>query len=275
MLVFFSIASVTARRYRVTVLDISLMFDHIHLLVTAPSKWAFDCFRRDLLRDFTTAFTRNYGLKGSVFETPGGHAVKIGDKKIRTAIAYLFNNQVEKKLCSRAEEWPWNFLAFYRDNHPYSDKIIRSRATRPMRRALEEIDRMVRLGLPLNHTLLARIISHLRPMEIRQLTDYIVSKYNSIDYNRLILFYGTYDKMLTAIHSNTGSEHDIKEDFTPGSDRVYLRLIEKTHSWLGFSTLNELLNAPVEIRKTARESLFRMGWASREQARKFLRIPRE
>lgn len=274
MLVFFSIASITAKRYRITILDISLMFDHIHLLVIAHSKREFDSFKRDLIRDYSLVFTRSHGLQGPVFETPGGFAAKVGDKKVRTSIAYLFNNQVEKKLCARAEEWPWNFLAYYRDNHPYSQKIIRSRVTRPMRRALEEVDRMARHILPLNHTLLRRIIAPLTPKEIKQLTDYIVSKYNRIDYERIISYYGTYDSMLTAIHSNTGSEHDLNESFTPGSDKVYLRLIEKAHSWLGFASLRELLLSPVEIRKQALERLFSRGWATREQARKFLRIPR-
>ena len=268
ILVFFTIVSIYAKRYRITVLDISIMLDHIHQLVKAPSKQAFDDFVRDYTRDFTIC--RN---EGPIFNTPFGFAAKVGDKKVRTSIAYLFNNQVEKKLCNYAEESLWNFLAYYHNDHPFSEKIVRKYASRPLRRALLEVDRVYNKGLALNYKLLDRITHSLKVEEKRQLTDYIITKYNFIDYDTLISFYGSYDTMLMAIHSNTGSEYDVNEIFTPGSDMVYLKLIEKAANWLGYPTLKELLSAPLEARTNAQYKLVRRGWATKEQARKFLRIP--
>ena len=268
ILVFFTTVSVYARRHNIEVLDISIMLDHAHQLVKAPSKQSFF----DFVRDYTRTFTKSRN-EGPIFNTPFGFAAKTGDKKVKTAIAYLFNNQVEKKLCKLAEESLWNFLAYYHNSHPFSEKIIRKNASRPMRRALLEIDRVFRKGLPVNYPLLDRIALPLKPAEIRQLTDYIITKYNCIDYNKLISFFGTFDNMLLAIHSNTGSEHDIDEVYTPGSDKVYLKLIEKAATWLGYPTLKDLLSASLESRKAAQYKLVWRGWATKEQARKFLRIP--
>ena len=268
ILVFFTTVSVYARRHEIKVLDISIMLDHVHQLVKAHSKQSFF----DFVMDYTRTFTKSRN-EGPIFNTPFGFAAKTGDKKVKTAIAYLFNNQVEKKLCRSAEESLWNFLAYYHDDHPFSEKIIRKHASRPLRRALLEIDRVHGKGLPLNYPILDRITRHLKLAEIRQLTDYIITKYNCIDYDTLISFYGNFDNMLLAIHSNTGSEHDIDEIYCPGSDKVYLKLIEKAASWLGYETLKDLLSASLEARVAAQYKLVCRGWATKEQARKFLRIP--
>lgn len=268
ILVFFTNVCISAKKHNIKVLDISIMLDHDHQLVRAPSKQTFF----DFVRDYTSAYTKSRN-EGPIFNTPFGFAAKVGDKKVRTAIAYLFNNQVEKQLCNYAEESLWNFLAYYNNDHPFSERIIKEKASRPMRRALLEIDRVHKQGLAVNYQLLERITHPLKPAEIRQLTDYIITKYNCIDYDELICFYGSYENMLLAIHSNTGSEHDLNETFSPGSDRVYLKLIEKAASWLGYPTLKDLLSAPLEARISAQYKLARSGWATKEQVRKFLRIP--
>jgi hypothetical protein len=53
------------------------------------------------------------------------------------------------------------------------------------------------------------------------ITDYIIGKYNVLDKESLVWIFGSYENMLKAIHSTTGSEYDIKEDFNVASDTVY------------------------------------------------------
>ena len=80
-----------------------------------------------------------------------------------------------------------------------------------MRRAVEEIKASRATDTPLNYPTIGRIIKDLSFSEIKQLTDYTVSSYNCIDYHSLGSYYEDFQTMLTAIHSNTGSEYDIKE----------------------------------------------------------------
>ena len=75
-------------------------------------------FMRDATRWYALLFNKYYGRKGSVFTPRFGSASKVGDKKVRTAIAYLYNNPVERKICVRAEAYRWNFLA-YAGRYPF------------------------------------------------------------------------------------------------------------------------------------------------------------
>ena len=55
-------------------------------------------------------------------------------------------------------------------------------------------------------------MNRLNERERSQLVDYIISVYNCIDYHFLTGCYGSYQDMLLAVNSNTGSEYDIKEE---------------------------------------------------------------
>lgn len=45
--------------------------------------------------------------------------------------------------------------------------------------------------------------------ETEQFVDHVIKIYLPFDYEELISYYGSYDNMITAMNSNTGSEHDI------------------------------------------------------------------
>ena len=62
-------------------------------------------------------------------------------------------------------------------------------------------------------------------MAAEQLIDYIIKQYLPFDYTALSSYYDSYETMLTAMHSNTGSEHDINEDWDPESDQVFNEMI--------------------------------------------------
>ena len=57
------------------------------------------------------------------------------------------------------------------------------------------------------------------------MTDYIVSKYNFLDYDALVNMYGSYEKALIAIDSNAGAEYDLKDD--SGNHSYYKKLLLK------------------------------------------------
>ena len=138
-LVFFTMFSITARRFGVRVLGLCIMVDHIHVLVDVPDRKLLGEF----VRYYTSWFSREYnnwhGLRGQLFKRPFGVASKSGSKSIRSAIAYLYNNPVEKQLCDRPEQSMWNFLAHGASKNPFSEPLKLDRASAPMRRAVHMV----------------------------------------------------------------------------------------------------------------------------------------
>lgn len=223
-LVTYTIVSVCARKRGIIVLGFCQMFDHIHGLFVVQTPEELSDFVRDYSAMIAREFNRATGRTGPVLEHSFGRAAKVGDKKIRTALAYLYNNPVERKLCTRAEDYRWNYLAFARSKSPFSRPLVFRDAGIPMRKAIREVQYVHRSGTFLNHTLLSRLFRRLDSQEINQLTDWIIHLWSFISYDSAIRYYGSFDQMILAFASNTGSEYDIRESFDARSDQVYLKM---------------------------------------------------
>ncbi len=271
-LVFFTLLCTTARKYKITVLGLCLMYDHIHVLVSAPSKNDLSSF----VQEYTCRFSRQrniyYGRKGPFFQRRFGSAAKCGEKKVRTAIAYLYNNPVEKKLCKYAEDYQWVFLTYANNLYPFSQPLKLREARKAMRRAVEEIKASRATDTPLNYPTIGRIIKDLSFSEIKQLTDYTVSSYNCIDYHSLGSYYEDFQTMLTAIHSNTGSEYDIKEKITSDSDAIFNKMLTIIRKMTPYPDMTAVL-------PLADDEKLRLAWilsaetgASPHQIAKFLQL---
>lgn len=185
--------------------------------------------------------------EGPLFESPFGSVPVIGDKKARTNLCYVGNNGVERRLCKKAEEYRWSFLAYAISDHPFSPKLISREASAALRKGIKEIDAEHAAEKPLTYKQIKRLFSKLEKDEKLQLTDYIISTYNCIDYDAAIRYFDGYQNMLTAMHSNTGSEHDLNEVFVGKSDAYYAKM----SSWIIkelelFSRLLRATSAPPE-----------------------------
>ena len=271
-LVFFTLFCTIARKYHIRVLGVCLMYDHIHVLVAAPSKKDLSAF----VQEYTCRFSRQrnvqYQRKGSFFQRRFGSAPKSGEKKARTAIAYLYNNPVEKKLCKNAEDYQWDFLTYANNSHPFSQPLKLNGASRPMRRAVAEIKSLRATDTPLNYATIERIIKDLSPSEIKQLTDYTVSSFNCIDYQGLEEYYEDFKTMLTAIHSNTGSEYDIKEKVTPDSDTIFKRMLSVIRKMTSYPDMTAVLSLPDSEKQRLAWILSAETGASPQQIAKFLHL---
>ena len=97
-------------------------------------------------------------------------------KKIRSAIIYMFNNAVEKRLCPKAEDYRWNFLKYY---NPDNNRPIRRKKdlSRRLQRALKITDNTYESGEYLRYALLKRLYKGLDSQERELLTDYIITLY--------------------------------------------------------------------------------------------------
>ena len=271
-LVFYSIFSVCVRQYGVTILGLCLMVDHIHVLFAETDLSRIRRFMQSCISRYSRAFNNSLGKKGPVFNEGFGRAVKKGTKKCRTAIAYLYNNPVEKKLSSRVEEYRWNFLSFAVTDHPYSEKIRRKHARKVFRRALSEVDFFREANRPLNEASLKRMTRSLTPGEREQLYDYIINKYSAIDYKAVIAFFGDYDKMILTLNANTGSEYDIQENTFGGSDRIFFLYSAFLQEQYHTEDIKELLRKPDEEDNLYRLLRNRFTYTPTGKIRKFLGV---
>lgn len=225
-LVYFTIFSMAVRQYGISVLGLCLMYDHVHMLLSADTKVAMSEFVRQVTSMFVREQNNDVGRKGSLFQARFGSAPKKGLKLLRTAISYLYNNPVEKRLSIHAEGYRWNFLAYAVSKTPFSEPIVIRNSSLSLRKAVKEVDASFALFHHLRYGQLSRMYRKLDESEAEQLTDYIISLYNPIDYSSLVKCYGSYEMMLTAINSNTGSEYDIKEERSSVTDTCYPRMLE-------------------------------------------------
>ncbi len=271
-LILFSVISVFARRYDIPILGISLMPDHIHLLVYVQDPGRFRAFIREYTKVFTAMYNRHYRLSGPLFNTPFGCTPKLSHKMIRSAIAYVFNNPVEGRLASHVEEDRWNFLAYATEKSPFSEKLRIDRARWELRKALYTVKACKREGRWLDYTEIEKVTDRLSPREIQQFTDYVVRKYNCIDYPATTSYYESYGKMVIALNANTGSEYDLTED-TFGKDyRIYRSLIRELCSKKGYGTMERVLSLPEADRRRLGRTLLKETVASEKEVAKLLRL---
>ena len=223
-LVFFTQYCVMARKYGIRVLALCQMPDHVHDSVIADRKMDLYRFKQESLSWFALRWNARAGVKGAVFECSFGSAPKIGDKSVRSNLIYVGNNPVERKLVLKAEDYRWNYLAYAKSDHPFSEKLVLREASWPLRKALKEVKAQANAAKPMNHALIDRLLAPLDQKEREQLVDFIVRTYNVIDYAEASKYFDTYEDMLIAMHAATGSEYDLNEVFIGKSDVPYNRM---------------------------------------------------
>ena len=271
-LVYYTIFSVMAVRYGVVVYGLCLMIDHLHSLISSGTSAVFSKFMSNVTIQFVKEYNRHRARTGPLFCEIFGSAPKIGFKILRTAIAYLFNNPVERFLCKRAQDYRWNFLAYAKSDHPFSDPIVLKTASRQLRRVLKEVDGTASRNKHLTYAQLERMFDNLDNKEKSQLIDYIIVRYNVIRYDVLTTrCYDGYDNMLRAINSNAGSEYELKELKCGTSDAEYRDLYRYVHK-AGFKDAGEVISLPLESKLTLMLDMLNETSVPRMQICKFLNL---
>lgn len=272
-LVFFTILCTTAKKYKVRVLSVCLMVDHIHLSIIEERKGDLSNFVRDYSKTFSFFHNRTCHHTGAFFESPFGSAPKFGDKKVRTNLVYVGNNAPERHLCQKAEDYRWNFLAYAANDHPFSERLFLDKASHALRSIRRRILSLYNKNLPLSYDFLQSSFSSLDRKEKEQLADWIVKTYNVIDYGSAIRYFKSYEDMLTAMHANIGSEHDIKEVFTGKSDAHYARMTAILLKEEGFQDIHDMLALDIKEKFRLFLLLHRKTDALPKQIAAFLRMP--
>ena len=271
-LVYFTIFAVLARTYRIVVLALALMFDHIHSLIQASERKTYATFIGVVTLTFALAYNRDSGRKGALFEKAYSNAPKRRDKDVRTCIAYNYNNSVEKKLFARAEEDRWNFLAYVDNPHPFSAPIDRKKASKKLIRSMEAATRYHKRNEYLDYPVVRALFDELGADEREQLLDFIITLYLPIDRERLLGFYKSYEDMVIAINSNTGSEYDINEFFDPESHQDFAQMLEITGRSSFADDPRSIILAPLAQRRQIANTLLRLTGGSRNHVKRFLHL---
>ena len=272
-LVFFSVFCSTARKYDVRVLSLCIMPDHFHCSLTAGSRKDLSGFIGEYTGQFVSVHNPVCHHSGPLFESPFGRAVKLGAKKARTNLIYVGNNPVERQLCKRAEEYRWNFLAYARSKHPFSEPLILRHASRPLARAVREVRSDALRCRPLTYRQLQRLSIPLNHSELNQLIDCIIRAYNVIDYDAAIRFFDNYQDMLHAMHSTTGSEYDLNEIFNGRSDACYIQMTKILMKELRLKDIHDILAFPEQMRRDIGDRFLRRTGALPTQIASFLHLP--
>ena len=270
-LVCLSIISIAAKCWGVQILGICMMADHLHLVVRIQDAAQLPSFVRHYASLFTKRQGNYYNRKGSLFN-PYGCSPKIGHKRVRSALAYLYNNPVENHLTLKAEDYRWNFLAYADNLYPFCDKYRMDLIRWKLRKAMYDVKCLCHSRRPLDYTLLDNITSGLTAKEIQQLIDYTVMQYNPVDYSAAIKYYKTYADMLLAFNSTTGSEYDLKEDSFAKDHKIYLQMILFLMRQMGWPSIRDVLLLPDRTRVLLMLQLMRETGATEKEAAKLLRL---
>ena len=228
-LVYYTLSSVLSRRYGIHMISAAYMFTHTHQLGRAPSPEIVREYEYQLGWYYARAFNQASGRRGCLFSHSAGFAAKRTEKDIRTNLAYLANNSVEKRLFNHCWEDRWTFVAYAGSPSPFSEPLVRKKASRRLRSALKIIESEYLLREYLDYALLFRLFSGLSQKETQQLIDAIILIYQIIDYEASVSFYGSYEKMILAFDSNTGSEYGFTEAWEPPSDIPYRQMCRIVH----------------------------------------------
>ena len=271
-LMFYMIVSVFARKRNILLLEMCLMYDHVHLLVEAESREAM----ADFVRDCTSVFVREYntsiGRNGQLFHKSFGSAPKQGAKKMRSVIVYIGNNPVEKDLCSEAAEYQWNFLSYMVSSNPFSQDVPARKRSRALLRCMKRANAAMQAGDYLNYKQLYDMFSGLSESDSKLLTDYIVTLYNPFDERRLLSYYDDLGQMLDAMRSTAGSEHDLVEKWYTRSDVIYTSMISYVKDTLKVWPVRKVMTLPVGKRMQLAADLKLHTGASLHEIGKFLHL---
>lgn len=213
-----------ARKHKIRALSFSIMPNHCHAEEMARDKASFLAFHDELNALFAQEYNRQHHRSGPLWESPFGYAAKTVAKRIRDTICYIANNPVVGKLSKDILSFRWSLLPYYKNNHPFSEKIVLRQATRPLRRAVDRVNHFRRLNLPLTYLRQSQIFKDLQKEERNQVIDYIISKYNFLDYDMMLRFYGdSFEQASLSFRTHSGSEHEIPEDYEDYS--IYVQMM--------------------------------------------------
>ncbi len=253
-LVWFTLFCVLAVKYRVRVIAVCIMLNHFHFEAMFPTKEVMAEMMRELGWIYTRAYNRNYGRSGALFSGKYGSAVKMKAQKVKENFLYIGNNPVIKKAVRKAPDYRWNFLRYMLDDHPFSERIVDCRCSRRMKFLMAEIRRCRDNLSPIGYRFFQGSYKMLETRERLQLIDYIIVKFNVIDYDYVSWMWGGYEGMCAALSLAWGAEYDLEDDVALEDYRHHYKMIRIASE----SGIDLARGCPEKLR-------LRLAWKFRDQ----------
>lgn len=211
------------------------MFNHTHDLVSCRSKKLFSLCEGSTASIFAKLYNSDKGIKGPLIDPPYGSAPKRMDKDIRSSANYIANNAPEKKLCLKAVDYRWNYLAYSISDHPFSEPFVSNEASQRLRSVVRTVRQKSKENKYLEYGFVRSLRKKLSEKEWQQFLDIAIKEYLFIDFDACAKYFGSIQNMITAPDSNTGNEHDIKEEYGSKSHVPYCRMVTALNS-TGYET---------------------------------------
>ena len=273
-LVWFTLFCTLAEKYGAKVLAVCIMLNHFHLAAAFPSREKMVAMMRELDARFTQQYNRHYGLYGALFQGRYGSAIKVKEQKIRDNVVYILNNPVPKKAVARPERYRWNFLAYMDSDHPFSEKVVIRRSSRRLLAVLGMVRQCHARGNPLGYSFFSGMYEKLSPEERLQVVDYVISKYNIIDYGLLRKMWGDYRSLCDALRVVGGAEYDLNDDCSQEDYRHYYRMANLATRVCGIDlSVSRFEKVDGGERLRLAHVLYQETGASRVELAKFLHAP--
>lgn len=102
-----------ASAYRVAVHAYVLMTNHVHLLMTPPSRRALSRTMQDLGRAYVQTFNEKYGRSGTLLQGRFRSNLVADERYFHTCHRYIEMNPVRAAMVDRAEAYRWSSYRFY------------------------------------------------------------------------------------------------------------------------------------------------------------------
>lgn len=254
-----------SRKYNIRTTAFCIMPNHVHSQQWAETRTAFRGFNRELYSKVALGYNRWHHRKGALFELFGS-APKVVGKTIRNNISYINNNGAVGGLSKNVLDYKWNLLAFYREDHAEHEESV----SNAYKRARKTVDFYNTHLMPLTYGIQERLFAKLSQNEKNRLIDYILLKYNVLDFEGMIRYYGSFDEAVYAMNANCGSEPEINEDWEDYSlYREMIRLVKSK----GFDTKRmdfETVDSETLVKLAA--ELSKIPGVKPKQVRKFLHL---
>lgn len=267
---YITLYSCLSERHGIVTNAFSLMPNHAHKQQQAGNRQDFTAFNSEFSAKYTRGYNKQHRRSGELFDNPFGSYPKSTGKLIRSNLSYICNNGAVGKLSKGVIDYRWNMMAYYHNRSPFSDGIKRDRISKRFRCKVKMVDYLRKTGTPLDYSIQVMLYDGLGKAEKSQLTDYILAKYNPVDYRMIELSFGSFEKALAGMEANTGSEHDIQEDWEDYS--VFKKLgLESMKKGIDLQTINfEMMNSRelFELRLFLKKKIA----ASEKQLDKFLHM---
>lgn len=211
---YFTLFSSAVHKYGIEVLAFEIMPNHTHSCERSRCLEDLRMFHSELESKFVYGYNREHHRHGPLFMSPFGFAPKVVAKRIKDSICYIANNTVAGKMKDSVLKSRWNMLAYYNNDHPFSEKLVLRNSSWKMKKAVRLVKYYGKRRMPLDYQRQRQIFNGLSPKEKEQIMDLIVTTYNFVNYKSMSAYFGgSMEGAILVMEANSGSENDIPDDF--------------------------------------------------------------